>query len=134
MDVIKVSVDERSCDAQFYLQMYLQSQVSFFTIYDSRTVRNLTRCMTYHKVQAGEFVYKKGQRGDEMFVVMQGTIGTYLSSKNPTDYTNKLTETFCFGEKALQGATEAPRDHYAVALEPCNLLSLGRFDFQDKTF
>lgn len=36
-----------------------------------------------------------------MFVVMQGTVGTYTSSKNPNDIVNKYTETFCFGEKAL---------------------------------
>jgi hypothetical protein len=30
MEIIKTSVDERSQNAQFFLQMYLQTQVTFF--------------------------------------------------------------------------------------------------------
>lgn len=68
-----------------------------------------------------------------MYVVMQGTVQTYQSSKAPTEFLNKYTETFCFGEKALQ-SEDHRRDHYAVATEPTYLLSLDRFDFLDKTF
>lgn len=64
MDIIKTSVDERSQSEQFFLQMYLQTQVVFFQIYDRNTVKTLVRCMQLHYFTKDKVIYSEGDEGD----------------------------------------------------------------------
>lgn len=91
--------------------------------------------MKYHIFSKDEVIFNKGDEGDSMFIIMSGTVNTHYAADSPAsaDSTQRLTETFCFGEKALQPDGK-PRDCTAIASENTACLSLSRFDFLENTF
>ena len=93
--------------------------------------KELTKLLTYARVQrfgAGEILFRKGDRGDKLFVVLSGRImiGTRLGP-GKVNVLDVLGEGRIFGEVALLDGAERAAD--AVALVESRLMVLERGDF-----
>jgi hypothetical protein len=77
IEIIKTDPDERTKNSQFYLEMYLKTQVTFFAQFDKTTFRHLCSCMKLRKFKAGEMLTRKGQKCTRMLIIMQGAVGVY---------------------------------------------------------
>jgi glucose-6-phosphate 1-dehydrogenase len=74
-------------------------------------------------VSAGETIIKKGEHGDEMYLICRGEVEVVDGQK----VVATLREGDCFGEVAL--LLSEPRTATVRAKTPCNLFVLGRADF-----
>jgi CRP-like cAMP-binding protein len=86
-------------------------------------IKKLVLISEVREVQAGELIVSEGDRGDEMFVLLEGTVQV---EKNQPDGSrqalDQLSPGQVFGEMAL--VTQHPRSATVVALSPGKLLVL----------
>lgn len=59
--------------------------------------------MNLRKFDEDEIVFKKGDEGSEMFIVMSGAVGIFTDDSF-TQFERKMTETGTFGERGLSNS------------------------------
>ncbi len=79
--------------------------------------------------EAKQFVFRKGDLGDKLYIIEKGGIGVYLDEDGPP--VAILTAGEHFGEGALLSG--APRTASIMAIEPTDLLALGQEAFGQLT-
>ena len=77
-DILKISPDKRDSGQNFYLRMHLQQNVPFFANYSGETLANICNELHQRVYDKGECIFKKGDFGDELYVVMVGEVGVYV--------------------------------------------------------
>ena len=69
-DILKISPKLRDSNQSFYLRMHLQQNVPFFANYGGSTLQNITDQLHQKVYDKGEIILKKGDIGDELYIVM----------------------------------------------------------------
>lgn len=85
------------------------------------------------RVAAGGVIFREGDSGVELFVVLEGGVHVMINTRRPDGSVslstiNSLYNGQCFGETAL--LSRAPRSATVVAAEPTTLLVLREPDFR----
>lgn len=85
------------------------------------------------RVAADGIVFREGDSGIELFVVLEGGVHVMINTRRPDGSVslstiNSLYKGQCFGETAL--LSQAPRSATVVASEPTTLLVLREPDFR----
>jgi CRP-like cAMP-binding protein len=78
-------------------------------------------------LKEGDFVYKKGEMAEQMYVVMSGKVRLYLAEKASGEWSEELVKGDFFGEGSL--LEFLPRETTAVAMEDSDLISISRGTF-----
>lgn len=106
------------------------SQVNIFGRLSWQEIRIIENAVHIRNYAPGEQVFKQGDPGSGMYIIMEGRVGIFLDI--PQQEPKKLSE-LCegdfFGEIAL--LDESPRTATATALEPCNIIGFYRPDLMD---
>ncbi len=102
--------------------------MSFWAISSPGELKKLLASARVQRFGAGEILFRKGDRGDKLFVVLSGRImiGTRLGP-GKVNVLDVLGEAGVFGEVALLDGAERAAD--AVALVESHLMVLERGDF-----
>ncbi len=81
-------------------------------------------------VEAGRLIYSPEERSETLFLLRKGRVRLYRLSPEGKTLTTAIIEPFSlFGEMALIG--QGTEDHFAEALEDCELYVLNRRDVQN---
>lgn len=89
--------------------------------------RRETERLPREHFEAGEFVFREGERGDKFYIVEKGRAGVYFEGR--PDPIALLVPGQYFGERAL--LREEFRSASIRAEEPLDVLTIGRGPFQD---
>ena len=77
-DILKVPIKQRSSTQNFFLRMHLQDKVPFFGNYSGQVLENIASQLHQRVYDRDEIIIKKGDFGDELYVVMVGEVGVYI--------------------------------------------------------
>lgn len=80
--------------------------------------------MEEQKFTAGSRVFDKGDFGEDMYLIVEGSVGIMVDPRSADDYIVTLSSGDGFGEMNL--LDEQPRSATAVVLEDSRLLVLGK--------
>lgn len=103
----------------------LLAQTPMFSVVPRRVLKSLVEGMYYREYHKGEAVFKSGDPGLGMYLVLSGTVTIQLNNRNLAE----LSTGDFFGEVALFG--EELRTADAIASETCVLLGFFRPDLQE---
>ena len=82
----------------------------------------------FHSVRAGETIFKQGDPGDALYVLITGGVQIFLlGEKNERIELARLTDGAYFGDLALIDGQQ--RSAGAVAMEDCEFFLVGRTEF-----
>ena len=73
----------------------------FFANYSGATLANICNQLHQRVYDKGEIIIKKGDFGDELYVVMVGAVGVYVDD-NLQQCIVELTENKTYGERSIQ--------------------------------
>ena len=97
-------------------------QVSlFFGFSDVELVRMLKICKS-RKIASGNYLFKEGDKGDSLFVVVSGQIDITKSQNGTSQVLVSMHPGDCFGEMAI--IDSMPRMADAIAAGDCNVLEI----------
>ena len=129
--ILKVAIGQRTMNQRFYLAMHLQQNVSFFQNYSGKTLFNLCDQVHQRVYDKGEIIFKKGDFGDELIVVMVGEVGVYVDDMLQ-QCVAVLTENKTYGERSVQQPEVRQVNLLAHRVTVC--LTLKKTDFQNQVF
>ena len=98
---MQTELEDRTQEQSFYLRMHLKSKVPFFANYIGTVLENICRVLKQRVYKKDQRIVRKGDYGEEMFVILTGEVGIYLD-KNITNCAVTLKENQVFGEASLQ--------------------------------
>jgi len=103
-------------------------QIPLFESLKSDERANLTTLLRRLALEKGEVLFRKGDEGTALFIIIQGAIKIVYSSKSGDEVTLAIfSKGDFFGEMALLDGM--PRSADAVAIEETKLFILDRHDF-----
>lgn len=102
-------------------------QVELFYGMDSESLRMIAQGTTEQKFAAGDVVFREGDVGDRLFLLLAGTMRVYVERGGRTITYGVLQAGECFGEMAL--IEDVPRSANVRAETPSHCLSLSKQDF-----
>ena len=106
----------------------LVQRIPLFSDLAAEDVQQLVRIGRTLSVGANEVVFRKGDPGDALYVILSGTVKVYRTDEQGQDIELvTLKEGGFFGELALIDAE--PRSAGVSTLVPCEFFLLGRHDF-----
>ena len=80
------------------------------------------------RFRAGTLIIQEGERGDTLYIVRSGRLRAFVSDNSGKELTLGLYGPGEYvGEMSLDGG---PRSASVVAVEPCELLTIGKLEFQ----
>jgi len=95
---------------------------------DLDDLADLANLLCELKVNKGDVIFRKGSKGDALYIILEGAVKIVLSSPQGDDrIVTIFSEGDFFGEMALLDGM--PRSAAAVAIKPSKLLFLKRRDF-----
>ncbi|MCL6479942.1 MAG: cyclic nucleotide-binding domain-containing protein [Peptococcaceae bacterium] len=104
-------------------------KISFFEGVDNRTLTFLSRCAKLLRADKGTVLFNEGDLGDCMYIILNGKVRVYQSSKDGITQTlGVLTRSEPLGEMSLLDGLA--RSASAVVMEETILFCLSRHDFQ----
>eukprot|EP00163_Fabomonas_tropica_P034915 TRINITY_DN9982_c0_g1_i1.p1 TRINITY_DN9982_c0_g1~~TRINITY_DN9982_c0_g1_i1.p1 ORF type:complete len:166 (+),score=31.55 TRINITY_DN9982_c0_g1_i1:487-984(+) len=101
-------------------------KVPLFSRCSEGFIRQLVGAMTTQAVPAGHYLIRKGESGNEMFVLSEGEVAV-MAGENDDEAVASLKQGAVFGEIALIRNTE--RTASVVAKEACTVCVLYKVDF-----
>lgn len=102
-------------------------QVALFQGVPGDDLRRIAHRMREHAFAAGKVVFREGEPGDRLFLVLTGQMHVYVERAGATITYARLHAGECFGEMAL--LDEAPRSATVQADAPSRCLTLAKEDF-----
>ncbi len=115
-----VQPDERS---------QLLREVEIFRDIDTADLQLITQQMKEESYADRDVVFREGDPGDQLFILLEGTMHVYVNRENQVITYNRLQVGECFGEMAL--IENVPRSATVQAEAPSKCLSLSRQGFLD---
>jgi CRP-like cAMP-binding protein len=106
----------------------LLSATSLFSALEPATVQRLAACCRMETYPEGATLFVAGDPGDEMFVVVSGSVKVLVASEDGDITLATFSHGDTFGELALLEVS-GRRTATAVAVEPSDLLVVARHDF-----
>ncbi|MCL1818365.1 MAG: diguanylate cyclase [Spirochaetaceae bacterium] len=111
------------------LQAALKKTLIFSGL-EEHELANLVARMKRESFARGETVFREGEEGEDLYVILKGTIRTSMLLADGKElFIANIEKGNFFGDMAI--IENAPRSATCTALEPCDLLSLSRKDFYD---
>lgn len=108
-------------------------QIPLFAETSTRALSALLERSLEEVVSEGDLIFTEGQRGDRIYIVLQGSVRLSRLIEGVGEEPLSLCHRgMYFGELAL--FDEAPRSAHAQALEPTRLLVLRKADFEELLF
>ena len=104
------------------------SATSLFSALEPATVQRLAACCRMETYPEGATLFVAGDPGDEMFVVVSGSVKVLVPSEDGDITLATFSHGDTFGELALL-EVGGRRSATAVAVEPSDLLVVARHDF-----
>ncbi len=104
------------------------AKIPLFSALDDRELDGLVRYSQPLSLAKGETLFHKGDSGSEVYVILSGRLKASSTSENASDVLFSLMDSgeVCGELALLSGAT---RSATVVAIEPCQLVALGRREF-----
>lgn len=106
-----------------YQRVLLLKKSGIFSEVNTDDLKLVADLLDEEVFSAGERVFDKGDVGEDMYIILEGSIGIVISS-DTEDYIAQLGSGQCFGEMNL--LDELPRSAAAVVVEEVRLLKLGK--------
>lgn len=85
-------------------------------------LRYVADALVEEKYLAGDIVFERDDRGDNMYVIIEGEVGISLNNNN--SYVTKMTAGECFGEMNL--LDDLPRSASAIIIKDTTVLKLSQ--------
>jgi CRP/FNR family cyclic AMP-dependent transcriptional regulator len=102
-------------------------KIPLFVSFSEGDLRNLAGLLRWKSIEKGETLFRQGDEGTALYVIMQGRIKISLSKRMEKMTLAVLGQGEFLGEMALLDGQ--PRSADAVALEDSHLYALNRKDF-----
>jgi len=80
-EILKVQAKDRSSSQNFFLRMHLSMNVPFFANYNGQVLANVCNHLEQKVYDKGEIIIRKGDFGQELFVIMIGEAGVYVDEQ-----------------------------------------------------
>lgn len=104
------------------------SRIPLFTVLEQNEIAQLLKTTTSVAVAAGEFLFRRGDRGDALYIVETGLMDAVIDEGAPSERTlNTFFPGDFFGEMAL--LTQEPRSASLKALIDSRLIRLSYEQF-----
>jgi len=111
--------------------LFLKS-VPLFASLEGEQVAGLAEIAEEMNVEAGRVIFKAGERGDELYMIISGRLKVYRGKPGSEVALAELGSRECFGEMALLDSES--RSASVATLEPCRLLKIRAADFRELLF
>lgn len=108
-------------------RLTLLRQMELFRGIGATHLRHIAEQMTEHAYAAAEVIFRETDPGDELFLLVSGTMHVYVEREGTVITYNTMQPGECFGEMAL--LEKSPRSATVRALTPARCLTLSRQDF-----
>lgn len=105
----------------------LISEIDLFAGLNEDIIEQLAALGTVKKYNEGESIFKEGDPGDKMFIVIDGSINLSITTANGPVIISQCARGELFGEVAL--IDEQERSASATAEKPSTLLEIGKAEF-----
>ena len=102
-------------------------EVELFRDIDPAELQIIAEKMQEQSFENREVVFREGDPGDRLFILLQGTMHVYVTRKSKVITYNRLQPGECFGEMAL--IENVPRSATVQADAPSMCLTLSRQEF-----
>jgi CRP/FNR family cyclic AMP-dependent transcriptional regulator len=102
-------------------------KIPLFASFSERDLRNLAGLLRWKSIEKGETLFRQGDEGTALYVIMRGRIKISLSKRMEKMTIAVLGQGEFLGEMAL--LDDQPRSADAMALEDSHLYALNRKDF-----
>ncbi|MCA0301146.1 MAG: mechanosensitive ion channel [Proteobacteria bacterium] len=99
-------------------------QTPFFAILDAPHIERLAEQTRPRRMDAGDVLFRAGDAGDSMFVVLQGRLGVWVDADGKRVEVATLWPRDVLGEMSL--FTGAPRSATVAATSPATVLEIGK--------
>jgi CRP/FNR family transcriptional regulator, cyclic AMP receptor protein len=111
------------------------SRLKDFTLFeniadDDEKMEKVASILKPHKIKTGEYIFKQGDHGEELFILISGSVRVCKNTKQNEEYTIvdlKAEYNVFFGEIALMDSDE--RSASIKVLEDCEVLVMAKDDF-----
>ncbi len=97
---------------------------------DRDKMKKIAEILEPKHVKSGEYIFKQGDHGEELFILTSGVVRVCKNTKNSEEYTIVDLQSewnVFFGEVALMDSAE--RSASILVLEDCDLLVMGKEKF-----
>ena len=89
----------------------ITKNLKFFSTLDKPTRLKLLKCSTHHNYKFGEIIFKQGDYGDLMYIILKGAVNIKVSRRTPYGTTEEATigrlyDGAHFGEYSMMGTAE----------------------------
>ena len=111
--------------------MHLQLNVPFFANYSGQVLANVCNQLQQRVYDKGEIIFRKGDLGEELFVIMIGEAGVYVDDQLQQCVV-ELTENKTYGERSLHQQEVRQATLLAHRVTVC--LVLNQTDFHNQVF
>jgi CRP-like cAMP-binding protein len=105
------------------------SSPSFFVSLDAEDLERLTGACTPYQIAAGETIFKEGDPGESLFVILSGKVDVHISSQDGEVVLSSLGPGDVLGEIAVLDGKS--RTAAATAVEITEMVLIERAAFQD---
>lgn len=129
--ILKTEVHDRTENEKFFLRQHLKLNVPFFGNYEGSILNNICNQLHQRMYNKGEVIVRKGDVGNEMFVILVGEVGVYFDD-DLKHCIVELNENKTFGDRSLQN--EEVRSAHIVAHKVTVCLVLSKTDFYEQVF
>ena len=97
---------------------------------DDEKMKKVVSILKSQKIKAGEYIFKQGDHGEELFLLVSGAVRVCKNTKQNEEYTIvdlRSEYNVFFGEVALMDSDE--RSASIKVLEDCEVLAMAKDDF-----
>ncbi|MBT4287806.1 MAG: cyclic nucleotide-binding domain-containing protein [Deltaproteobacteria bacterium] len=98
---------------------------------DESKIEKIAEILEHRQIKNGEYIFKQGDNGEELFILMSGKVRVCKKTKTDEEYTIvdlKSEWNVFFGEIALMDNDE--RSASILVLEDCDVLVMGKEKFE----
>jgi CRP/FNR family transcriptional regulator, cyclic AMP receptor protein len=88
-------------------------QVQVFAVFNDAELLSLLRICQIRRVRAGEYIFREGDRGDRLYVLISGKVEIRRAGAEQSEVLDTLMPGDCFGEMAI--IDSGPRSAHALA-------------------
>lgn len=103
----------------------LRKFAPLFSELDRESLGAVVEVMQAHSIEVGKVVFRQGESGDSLFIIVQGQIAlTVEGAEGEPVELQRLRDGDCFGE--VSAISRVPRNTTAIATVPTELLEISR--------
>jgi len=78
---VQIPKSKRDDDQDLFLEMFLKTQVPFFSSYNKFNIRNICKVLKTVRFEKDEVIFRIGDPCNVCFVIVEGEIGIYFDKE-----------------------------------------------------